>query len=228
MLEFLSNYDALIGIGASWLVAAWIYYRARADWRSKSFTEQINFSLNDIRDDRLVLRTLFEGSAPEILVSPAAVAALKKATRTTTVDQPFFSFENDEDWGFVMRAFLNVLSEMAAPVFVAQALRQPVAVGRFVFGATFECYGEMNTRKVRVLLIEEGLLKQYFGHSAGQGEAGAEDPLAGVQFDDPKHADRLTTLKAMAKLYFSDAASDRRFLRTVELGFPGAGASASA
>ncbi len=209
---FVAEHDALIGIAATWLIAAYLYLRVRSDWRDKKFTEQVNFSLNDVRDNKLVLRTMVERSAKDILVSPIAVKQFKSGIASATEAQPFFSLPKDDDWGYCMRACLNDLSEMCAPVYVAQALRQAVSTARFVFGISFECYGEINTRKIRVIVVAEDLLKEYFLPDSDPAKVNA------LVYEDPKHKDRTRTLQALGRLYASTAPADKRKIAIVELG----------
>lgn len=217
----LANYDALIGIGVSWAVAAWIYLGMRRDWTSKNFVNQVNFSLNSVDDGSLVLRTLFEADSHEVMGHRSAVARLKGACRKTTPEMPFVALDNDEDWGYLMRATLNVMSEMCGSVHIAKALGAPVATGEFVYGITFEAYGEMKTRKVRVIVMERAMLERHFSPEV----AAASDQL---QLASPHHSCRIATLKTMGRLWMSQDPKDKRKLSTVELGVVGLPASGNA
>lgn len=207
----LANYDALIGIGVSWAVAAWIYLGMRRDWTSKSFINQVNFSLNAVAEGSLQLRTLFEADSQAVMGHRSAVARLKGACRKTTPEMPFVALDDDDDWGYLMRAALNVMSEMCGSVYLARAVGAPVATGEFVFGITFEAYGEMKTRKVRVIVIERGQLERHFSPEV----AAAADQL---QLASPHHSCRIATLKTMGRLWASSDPKQRRMLSTVELG----------
>ena len=55
----------------------------RRDWTSKSFINQVNFSLNSVDDGSLVLRTLFEADSQAVMGHRSAVARLKGAAPDT-------------------------------------------------------------------------------------------------------------------------------------------------
>ncbi|MCB9882338.1 MAG: hypothetical protein H6834_11155 [Planctomycetes bacterium] len=218
LLDFLSNYDALIGIAVSWLVALFLYWRSRVLWQSKSFANHLNFSLNDVVDDTLHLRTLQEPRLEDVFLSRAAVADVRAACQRTTEGRPFVTLEDDADMGFVLRACLNVLSSLCPETFLADALRQPVAKDTFVMGLSYEVYGSMRTRKPRVVLIRESLLKRFV-------DAQGAPPIT---VRNTAHEGRLTTLQAMARAWFGGDQAARRALRTIELGVVAAPASPNA
>lgn len=211
-IETLAQFDAIIGIAVTWAIAGIVFLRARTNYRKKHFKGRLNVSLNDVQGSNVILRTLHEASAQDIFISPAAVGSVMRALNRATDDNPFFALDDDEDWAFIQRCILNVLSEKTVDVFVVRAIGMPVKTGRFVFGITYEIYEDMQTRKMRVILIEKGLLERHFSPAA---DADAKAKLA---VTNQRHASRLATLKTMGRLYFSDKPAERRYFREVELG----------
>ncbi|MGE0430797.1 MAG: hypothetical protein AB7K09_06830 [Planctomycetota bacterium] len=203
--------STLIAVVLSWAGFAWVWYTRRANWRAKSFMRQVNVGLNEVRDEKLLLRTLLEDNALEVWLNEVAVDMVIAAAHRTTREMPFISLPKDDDMAYIQRAVLNVISERYSEVWLARAMGEPVKTKNFVFGVTCEKYGEMRTQKLRVMLIEEELLKTRFapGHEA---EADALQVLA------PSHQDRITTLKTMGRLYASARHEERRMLATMELG----------
>jgi hypothetical protein len=70
----------------------------------------------------------------------------------------------------------------------------------------------MNSRKVRVMVIERSVLERYFLPTC--------DPkvLEGLGLDEPSHRMRIETLKMMGRLYTSKQPTEQRMLGVVELG----------
>ena len=202
---------AIVAVGLSWLGALWFWYKRRSAWRSKSFMRQVNFGLNEVRDEQLLLRTLMEHNAIDVWLNEVAVDLVIAAALRTTAEQPFLSLYKDDDMAYIQRAVLNVISERYSEVWVARALGEPVKTKSFVFGLTCEKYGEMRTQKLRVMIIEEELLKTRFA----PGHEEAADALAVLA---PSHKDRIYTLKVMGRLYASQKHEDKRMLATMELG----------
>ena len=194
-------------------VLFWVWWTRRSNFRRKSFMRQVNFSLNEIQGDTLLLRTMLESEALEVWLSPVAVDLVLDAAQETTVEQPFMRMRNEDDTGFMNRAVLNVLSEKYSAAFIAMAVGVPVKTETFVFGVTCEKYGEIRTQKLRVMLIREELLKTMFA----PGNEAAADAL---NIQHPAHKARITTLKLMSNLYHSDKPEERRMLDTIQLGVP--------
>lgn len=229
ILDFLKTYGPAIGLGLTWggIVTAW--WRRRQSWKRKSFVRQVNFSLNDVRQDTLILRTLLEDDAKKVWLNDYGVALVLDAAGKTTVAQPFISMRTPEDQGYVLRAALNVLSERFAELHLARTMGMTVKSSEYVFGLTCEKYGNIRTQKLRVIIARPELLESLFGASPrwtvpGQGAIDAE-PRPGtspLRLEHPLHKDRLDTLRVMHRLWTSDKAKERRLVDTVELGIVGA------
>ena len=193
----------------TWIGIATAYVRKRAQWRTKSFTGHVNFSLNYVADGTLQLRTLLETSTAEVWLNDYGVGLVLAASKKTRADQPFIILSDPVDMAFVKRAALNVLSEKFANAFLATSMGLPVKMATYYFAITFENFKDMRTRKFRVLLVEAQSLASMFGSAA---------PAPGVV--DPVHADRLQVLRTMARLA-ADPSSDRQqILGRVQLGLP--------
>lgn len=207
----LAQFDGLLAIAFTWVVAGIIWWRSRRKWRSKQFIHVMNFSLNDVRNGALHLRTLFEDTAEVVLGSAVASEQLIAAAAQTQAGQPFLSMPDDEDWTFTLRACLNVLSEKSASVYLAQAVGVPVKTATFVFGITCEKEEAVRTRKIRVILIAKDLLQKHFVPAA-------PEPPDAFKLEHPLHKLRIETLKRLGELFTSKDAVKARMVRTVELG----------
>jgi hypothetical protein len=84
----------------------------------------------------------------------------------------------------------------------------PVRTARFVFAITFENFPDMRTRKIRVLLMEAGDLKNLFQAT----------PEADLVLDSPHHRDRVSVLKMMREIYLGQSPLPKSLLGEVELG----------
>ena len=210
--RFVQNFEGVLAVGISWLAVGLAYWRKKRQWETRSFLQQVNFSLNLVREDTLCLRTLAEHTALDVWLSEVAVQEVLAAARRTTLEQPFLSLPNDDDMGYVKRGILNVLSQQFASAFVAEAVGGETERGEFVLGITCEKYGSVRTQKLRVMVIERSVLESRFVEGGHPTEVGLEVP---------QHSDRLTTLRIMAKLWCSEREEDRRRLVRMELGLPG-------
>ena len=199
----------------TWAIIGIIAIRRRIDWRQRRFTQQVNFSLNILKNrDKtpvLQLRTLLEDSAINVWLNEFGVSLVLKAARLTTPQKPFLRIEQQRDRDLVMIAVLNVLSERFSEVFVARALGMPVTSDMFLYGLTWERYGKMKTQKLRVLVIRESELEHLFKMNAEKNK---------IDTIEESHSDRLETLRIMYELRTSDNPAERDMIRRVELGLP--------
>jgi hypothetical protein len=234
ILDFLRSYGPAIGLALTWggILLAW--WRRRRSWQRKSFIRQVNFSLNDIQNGTLTLRTLLEDDAKKVWLNDYGVALVLDAAAHTTVRQPFIAMRTEADQGYVLRAALNVLSERFAELHVARTLGVAARSAEYVFGLTCEKYGDIRTRKLRVIIARPELLESLFGANAtwtipGDGGTVAADGAAAeageprtrtLRLEHRVHKDRLDTLRVMHRLWTSDKPRERGMLDTVELGLP--------
>jgi hypothetical protein len=192
IINFFKQFGSTLALLITWAGIAWVYLRKRSDWLRKTFIGQVNFSLNFVENNTLLLRTLMEEPANDVWLNDYGVKQVMAAAEQVTLEQPFLIMEDDEDMAFVKRAVLNVLSERFADTFVARSLGVPVKGGSFVFGITYEKYADLRTRKLRVLLMEESTLENLFG---------LEDKGEALAVTNPLHKDRIATLRVMHNLW---------------------------
>jgi hypothetical protein len=209
---FRESWELLL-LFATWLGIGLVALRRRRDWARNRFTERVNFSLNLVDADpaggrRLLLRTLLEDSAASVWLNEYGAGLVQAAAERTTLEQPFLRIEPRRDLELVKHAVLNVLSERFSDAFVAQGLGLRVARGRFLFGVTWERYGDMRMQKLRVLLIRAELLDELFA-------AGGEPEL---RLSAESHRHRIATLREMHRLLHSHEEDERALIAEVELG----------
>lgn len=187
--------------------------RRRYEWRNSRFAQQVSFSLNTLVDRNgskvLLIRTLLEDTAANVWLNEFGISKVVRAAGNTTLDNPFIEIEDQRDRDIVMVAVLNVLSERFSDAFIAQALGLPTSTDAFLYGLTWERYGEMKTQKLRVMIVKRSDLETTFtdGDSLGQ---------IGVLEDS--HRPRVKTLSRMADIWMSNDKSGQGMIREVELG----------
>jgi hypothetical protein len=206
-IDFIKQHAGVLGLSLTWAGLAWVYYRSRVDWGQKRFGEIVNFSLNYLDGDTLVMRTLIEEEADDVWLNRIGVQKLLAAARRTTIERPFVILDRQIDMDFAYRAALNVLSERFAGAFVAQALGAAVHSGEFLFAITYERYKEMRTFKLRVLLVERRTLETRFG----------PDALEKIRLSHPVYGPRRQTLMRMHELHLQSMSGGKHALGSVEL-----------
>ena len=215
------NHWELLLLAATWSVIGALAIKRRYDWRLRRFTQQVNFSLNTVVEAEgsrtLLLRTLLEDSAAQVWINDYGVGRVLKAARRTTVENPFLQIPEARDRDLVMIAVLNVLSERFSDAFVAQVLGMPTTTDTFLFGLTWERYGEMKTQKLRVMVIKRSDLESMFDDRIDSRE---------IHVTEESHRPRINTLRRMYDLWNSSQEIDRGTIGEVELGMPTHGGSA--
>jgi hypothetical protein len=162
-----------------WLVAHW---RASRSWHRREFFQRINFSLNSISDDKLLIRTLSEKSCAEIFLNEYAIRQLNKLGAQTTPDDPVVPIPRDDCWYF-LNAVLNELSEQFATGLIAREAGKHVVSARYLICLTNECDGDIRTRKLRAMVVRRDLLLHL--------------PEETPTFESPTHAIRWKTLQQL-------------------------------
>lgn len=208
------DYWELVLLIATWVGIALLALRRRRDWRRKRFTEQVNFSLSYLETEpagrpRLALRTLLELSAADVWLNEYGVRKVQRAAERTTPEQPFLRIGPSEDMELVKHAVLNVLSERYSEVFVAKAVGLDVKTQTFLFGLTWERYGDIKTQKLRVMVVRPSDLETLFG---------PEERAKALTFAVESHRWRLATLEHMYRLHRSPDPRERTTLGAIELG----------
>ncbi len=210
-LEAMRPYWSAVALGVTWAGIGIVWWRRRREWSRKQFLSQVNFSLNYVQDNQLVLRTLLEMPASEVWLNEHGTSLVSKASRQASVEQPFISLKNPRDQDFLNRAVLNVLSERFAETYLAAAMGVPVRRESFIFGITCEKYGEIRTLKVRVLVLREQTLLDLFGPTRG---------IDHLPMTNQVLAARKRTLEVMYRHYCEDQGGPGSILGRVELGLP--------
>ncbi|MFM8273690.1 MAG: hypothetical protein ACKODX_15370 [Gemmata sp.] len=205
----LKHYGAGLALALTWVGVVFAWWRRRGQWRRKEFLGQVNFSLN-LFGDTLAMRTLLEVETNEVWPNAHGVKLLHSAAVRTTVADPFIKLPVQADRDFLHRAVKNALSELCPAAFVATALGHPVKTGKFLFAVTCERYPEMRTVKLRVLLVEEGTLREWCA------PGGRADQLPMSEY----YKTRLRTLQAMYAMDQRAKAGGPEVLGRVELGVP--------
>ena len=199
----------------TWCAIGVLAVRRRYDWRQRRFTQQVNFSLNTLVEKNgsrtLLLRTLLEDSAAQVWINDYGVGRVLKAARRTTVEDPFLQIAESRDRDLVMIAVLNVLSERFSDAFMAQVLGIPAKTEAFLFGLTWERYGEMKSQKLRVMVIKRSDLQRLFDNRIDSRE---------ISVAEASHRPRINTLQRMYDLWTSSDEADQRAIGEVELGMP--------
>jgi len=202
-------------LATTWSVIGVVAAKRRFDWRQRRFAQQVNFSLNTLVEDdgspTLLLRTLLEESAAQVWINDYGVGRVLKAARRTTAETPFLQIADARDRSMLMVAVLNVLSERFSDAFIARALGIPAKTDTFLYGLTWERYGEMKTQKLRVMVIKRSDLRNMFNDP--------EDALE-ICVAEESHQPRIRTLRQMYELWTSSDADDRGAIGEVELGMP--------
>ena len=198
----------------TWAGIAVVWWRRRRDWAGKRFTEQVNFSLSYLETDDqgrdvLALRTLLELGASSVWLNEYGVRRVQKAAEKTTLERPFLRIRPARDMDLVRHAVLNVLSERFAQVYLARAMGVEVRTETFLYGLTWERYGDIKTHKLRVMVVRPADLEALFGP-----EGRAKDLHVTVE----SHRWRVATLEKMYRLVHSPDPDDRATVGEVELG----------
>lgn len=167
----------------------WGRRRARSEWSSKQFLHRINFSLNQLRDGKLLIRTIAEMDCREVFQNDIAVDRVMAAALKTTEKNPILPLVKDDRW-YVLNSVLNELSERFAPGFLKQDMGVPVVSQIYLACLTYESAGDLRTRKVRVMLIRKEALTSL-----------PEEP---PQFERPHHLTRFKTLHQLAASFAKD------------------------
>ena len=76
VLNFLRNYGPPIALGITWVTIVLVWYGRRARWLRKEFMSQVNFSLNYISNNSLMMRTLLETTTDKVIMNEWGVKTL--------------------------------------------------------------------------------------------------------------------------------------------------------
>lgn len=188
VLAALGDYwlEAVVSIG--FILLGWFlgFWRARQQWKARSFLERINISLNMVHDGKLLIRTLAERPIEEVFINPAAISKIQRAIKKTTEDNPIPPLAREDFWPILNR-ILNVISEHFGAGYIRKDLGYPVKTEEYLFCLTYERASEMRTSKIRAMLFKKSLLLNL--------------PEEEPEYEQPSHRIRFRTLKQLAVIY---------------------------
>lgn len=171
---------AVLFVAVGWLVGK---RRARAEWRNKEFLNRLNFSLNSLRDGRLLIRTLIEETCDEVFLNSVAVDAVAAAAKRTTEKDPLLPLDKDDYW-YYLNAVLNEVAEKFADGQMRRDLGLSVTTERYLICLTCERAGPVRTQKIRAMLIQKRILENL--------------PEDQPTLESPNHITRWETLRILA------------------------------
>jgi hypothetical protein len=187
LLQDASHWSFLFGAltSAAGFVAQRIIsrYLAHRKIRQLDFLDRINVSLNLFIDSKLKVRTLFERPLDEIVHNPHVRGELQKAAYEASISEdPVVYLPEAYSW-FVHNCILNAIAEQFCLGPFREQQRLPVDKATYVFWVTCEPSVERRERKIRVFMMEEGLLHNF---------PFLEEMPA---LESPRHADRVHSLR---------------------------------
>lgn len=168
--------------------------------RNRTFYRRFHFSLNLIENGKLLIRTLDEQDAAQVLLdNSAAINGVIKAAKRTTEENPFLDLDPDLRW-LTLNSALNELARIVP----CQGLFHrdwgyPVESHTYILGLTCEKDKDVRTRKVRLMIIREKVLRQISTSTI-------ETPAV----EQESHTVRWRTLRKMAELYTKEP---KRFMK---------------
>ena len=182
--------DYLLEFIGAGLMAAMGWYlgrrRARSQWTRREFLDRLNFSLNIIENDRLLIRTLMEKSCQEVFLNSVAVNAVVDAAHRTQPHDSLLPLP-EEDYWYYLNAVLNEVAEKFALGTLKQDMGKSVERALYVVCLTCESAGPMKTRKVRAMVMRKDKLLNL--------------PKATPKLDQEHHITRWHTLNQLAAAY---------------------------
>lgn len=181
-------YSIFIWTTAATLTTLFAWSRGKWMWYRRHFMGRVNFSLNTVHNGTLKFRTLFERSLYDMMFrNQAAVKIVGAAANRTVVGRPFLEIPPAENW-YVLNNVLNEISSLCSIGFVQADAGMPVRWRTYIFGLTCEKEKAVWNRKLRVMLVDEELLKRVLD-------------MPTPRFEEAHHGVRWSTLQAMARLY---------------------------
>lgn len=152
-------------VGALFMVLGWMLgkYRARQQWRRREFLNRLNISLNTLQNNRLLIRTLYEGMLSDVILNSTAEANIIQAARKTSEANPLLEFPKEDYWHY-LNPVLNQISEQFSEGLLRKDMGQQVACATYLICLTCENAGDLRTRKVRAMVIQKAQLANIDNH----------------------------------------------------------------
>lgn len=188
VFEFARDYAFELIAAGVFTAAGWYLgqRRARSKWRKREFLDRLNFSLNIVDDEQLLIRTLMEKSCEEVFLNSVAVTTVLDAARRTTAEDSLLPLPEQDYW-YYLNAVLNEVAEKFAIGSLKQDMGQPVDKATYVICLTCESAGPMKTRKVRAMVVRKERLLNL--------------PESKPRFEQEHHITRWQTLNQLAAAY---------------------------
>jgi hypothetical protein len=158
-------------------------------WKNKTFKNRIMLSLNTItpvdHKYKLQLRTLMEKDINEFMQNNHMANIVKKATKNTVPGKPLLIFPEKDAW-YLLNAVLNQIAYQFADGLIKKDMGCNVTSQWYTFCFTFEKEGDIQTHKVRIMIIQREVLKNF------------PDESAEFILESDKHNVRIQTLRTLS------------------------------
>ena len=108
----------------------------------------MNFSLNYVADNKLIMRTLLETSTTAVWLNEYGVKLVLQAAAKTRHDQPFILLKDPSDMHSSSGRGLERAFGAVPEAFLASVIGAPVKRATFLYAVTFENYADMHSAQV--------------------------------------------------------------------------------
>ena len=90
---YFHDYGVAISSSLLFLIIGWWIgrQRARARWQKRLFFNRLNVSLNIIRKDKLMIRTILEDALKDVFINKAAADIVVKSAKKNNSGRPDYS-----------------------------------------------------------------------------------------------------------------------------------------
>lgn len=179
----------LMPVIAGLVCGVFVSWQAKRSLGRREFLDRVNFSLNIIKDGRLKIRTLLEKPGAEVFLNPEITKMVNRAAARTTEDDSLIPISDPRDYWLCLNALLNEVSEKFADGFLKIDMDCAACSDVYVMCLTCEKSKNIQTRKLRAMLIRKSLLLDF--------------PVEDPEVDFPSHTTRIETLRQIARDYQS-------------------------
>lgn len=168
----------------------WGKWKALKAWQDKTFKDRIMLSLNTItpvdNKYKLQLRTLMERDIKEFMENNHMVSIIKRTAKNTMPGHPLLIFPEQDAW-YILNATLNQIAYQFADGLIRKDMGMNVTSKWYTFCFTFEQEGDIQMHKVRIMIIDRDVLKNF------------PDENAEFILESDKHNVRIQTLRTLSK-----------------------------
>jgi hypothetical protein len=181
--------NLLMPVIAGLVCGIFVSWQAKRSLGRREFLDRVNFSLNLIKDGRLLIRTLIEKPGAEVFLNPEITKMVNRAASRTTEEDSLLPMAKPDDYWLCLNALLNEVSEKFSDGYLKQDMNPAARTETYVMCLTCEVSKNIKTRKLRAMLIKKSLLVNF--------------PPSDPQVDYPTHTTRIVTLRQIARDYLS-------------------------